>query len=77
MLFDEMIVKIIFNIFQIQDIIVLGCVIIGIFLDIEYIVCKGREIIFQIRFFKSVWMIFLILKFFDEVYFKFINFLYI
>lgn len=78
MSFDEITVKITPNTPQIQDIIASGCVITGILLDIENIVCKGREITFQIHFFfKKFWMILSILKFSDEVYFKFINFLYI
>lgn len=77
MSFDEITVKITPNTPQIQDIIASGCVITGILLDIENIVCKGREITFQIRFFKNFWMILSILKFSDGVYFKFINFLYV
>lgn len=64
MSFDEITVKITPNTPQIQDIIASGCVITGI-LDIENIVCKGREITFQIRFFKKIWMILSILKFCD------------
>lgn len=43
MSFDEITVKITPNTPQIQDIIASGCVITGILLDIEYIVCKGRK----------------------------------
>lgn len=72
MSFDEITVKITPNTPQIQDIIASGCVITGVLLDREYIVCKERKITctFQIHvFFKSIWVIISIMKFSDNIYF--------
>lgn len=70
MSFDEITVKITPNTPQIQDVIASGCVITGILLDMEYIVCKERKITFQIHvFFKSIWVVISIMKFSDNIYF--------